>query len=420
MYSRQAIQNARFAARCASRPAAHVKPQFRAQKPRFQSTASEATSGNSGAGSHAAIGAVSGAAAAVTVGYIFYRQSGARDLVVASKQTKNYINSTTQKIKENTPEPNEALEWLRNAAQSYAAFIPGAKGYVDSAFNDLDAVRAKHGDEVDSIVKEAYGELRDVLKGGDISVFTAQQAWQVLVKHLGRIADLSGDAAQQIMDNHPKLKEKVGGNLDTLKQLGDQYGPEAKKEVDRTWQQISDIIKTGVNPANIEKIKSVVQEKVEKVKQLGDKAWEKGMEQAKPYLDKNPQIKKLVEENKDALKTGNVQELYEKVKTAVEKGDTGDLEGYVKDAASQAKDKAQQSGFDVDSVQKYAEQYMKKIPGGDQIMPKLQQLQEAASKHGDEAQKIFKDAVSEVTEVLKKHGDKAQSLAKEAKEDTKK
>lgn len=153
------------------------------------------------------------------------------------------------------------------------------------------------------------------------------------------------------MDNHPKLKEKVGGNLDTLKQLGDQYGPEAKKEVDKTWQQISDIVKTGISPANIEKIKSVVQEKVEKIKQLGDKAWEKGMEQAKPYLDKNPQVKKLIDENKDALMTGNVQELYEKVKTAVEKGDTGELEGYVKNAASQAKDKAQQSGFDVERAE---------------------------------------------------------------------
>jgi len=137
MFSRQATQNARFAARCARRPARTANPQFRTQQPRFQSTVSEATSGNSGAGSHAAIGAVSGAAAAITVGYIFYRQSGARDVVLASKKTKDYVNSATQKIKEQTPEPNEALEWLRNAAQSYAAFIPGAKGYVDSAFNDL-------------------------------------------------------------------------------------------------------------------------------------------------------------------------------------------------------------------------------------------------------------------------------------------
>jgi uncharacterized protein Yka (UPF0111/DUF47 family) len=410
MFSRQATQNARFAARCARRPARTANPQFRTQQPRFQSTASEAASGNSGAGSHAAIGAVSGAAAAVTVGYIFYRQSGARDVVLASKKTKEYVNSATQKIKEQTPEPNEALEWLRNAAQSYAAFIPGAKGYVDSAFNDLDAVRAKHGDEVDKIVREAYGELRDVLGNGDISVFTAQKAWSVLVKHLGRISDLSGDVAEQIMDNHPKLKEKVGGNMDILKQMGDQYGPEAKKEVERTWQQISDIVKTGVSPANIEKIKSVVQEKVDKLKQLGDKAWDKGMEQAKPYLDKNPQVKKLVEENADTLKSGNVQELYEKVKTAVEKGDMGDLESYVKSAA----DKAKQSGFGG------LDQYFDKIPGGDQIMPKLNQLQDAASKHGDEAQKIFKDAMSEVTEVLKKHGDRAQNLASKAKEDSKK
>ena len=418
MYSRQAIQNARFAARCASRPAAHVKPQFRAQKPRFQSTDSAST--GAATGQPALVGAISGAAAAVTVGYIFYRQSGARDVVQASKKTKEYVNATTQKIKENTPEPNEALDWLRNAAQSYAAFIPGAKGYVDAAFNDIDAIRAKHGDEVDAIVSDAYGELRDVLKGGDISVFTAQKAWQVLVKHLGRISDLSGDVAEQIMDNHPKLREKVGGNLDTLKQLGDQYGPEVKKEVDRTWGQISDIIKTGVSAANIEKIKSLVQEKVEKVKELGDKAFEKGLEQAKPYLDKNPQVKKLIDENKDALKTGNVQELYEKVKTAVEKGDTGDLEKYVKDAASAAKDKAKQYGVDTDSIQKYAEQYMNKIPGGGEILPKLQQLQKAASEHGDEAQKIFKDAMAEVTEVLKKHGEKAEKLAESAKEDAKK
>jgi hypothetical protein len=131
MLSRQAIQNARFAARSAGRPAMRTaKPQFRAQQSRFESTVSSgnATAGNAGAGSHAAIGAVSGAAAAVAVGYIFYRTSGARDIVVASKTTKSYVNSATKKLKETTPEPNEALAWLRNAAQSYAAFIPGAKG----------------------------------------------------------------------------------------------------------------------------------------------------------------------------------------------------------------------------------------------------------------------------------------------------
>jgi hypothetical protein len=412
MISRQAIQNARFAARSAGRPAMRTaKPQFRAQQARFETTVSSgATSGNSGAGSHAAIGAVSGAAAAVAVGYIFYRTSGARDVVMATKTTKSYVNSAAKKIKETTPEPNEALSWLRNAAQSYAAFIPGAKGVVDSAFDDLDSVREKHGDEVDSIVREAYEEMRTVLGNGDVSLVTAHKTWEVLSKHMSRIAELAGDSAQQIMDNHPQLKEKVGGNWDMLKEYGDKYGPEAKKEVDRTWKQVGDVVKTGVSPANIEKIKSIVQEKVEKLKKLGDEAWDKGMEQAKPYLDKNPKVKELVEQNADALKGGDVQQLYSRIKKAVENGDTGDLEGYVMSAANKAKD----SGFGG------LDQYLAKIPGGDQIMPKLSQLQEVAQKHGDEAQGIMKSAITEIGEILKKRGDEAAELAKKAKEDSKK
>jgi hypothetical protein len=388
-----------------------AKPQFRAQQARFETTVSSgATSGNSGAGSHAAIGAVSGAAAAVAVGYIFYRTSGARDVVMATKTTKSYVNSAAKKIKETTPEPNEALSWLRNAAQSYAAFIPGAKGVVDSAFDDLDSVREKHGDEVDSIVREAYEEMRSVLGNGDVSLVTAHKTWEVLSKHMSRIAELAGDSAQQIMDNHPQLKEKVGGNWDMLKEYGDKYGPEAKKEVDRTWKQVGDVVKTGVSPANIEKIKSIVQEKVEKLKKLGDEAWDKGMEQAKPYLDKNPKVKELVEQNADALKGGDVQQLYSRIKKAVENGDTGDLEGYVMSAANKAKD----SGFGG------LDQYLAKIPGGDQIMPKLSQLQEVAQKHGDEAQGIMKSAITEIGEILKKRGDEAAELAKKAKEDSKK
>lgn len=259
-------------------------------------------------------------------------------------------------------------------------------------------------------MREAYTELQDIAKNGQLSLLTAQKAWNVIVKHLGRIGDLTGDAGQQIMDNHPQLKDKVGGNLDKLKEMGASYGPDAKKEVDKTWQQISDIVKTGLSPENIEKIRKVVEEKVEKVKQLGDEAWKMGMEQAKPYLDKNPKVKELVEQNADKLKQGNVQELYQKIKSAVDSGDTGDLENYVTSAA----DKAKQSGFGG------LDQYLNKIPGGDQIIPKLNQMQEVAQKHGDEAQKIMKDAVSEISDILKKKSNEAEELAKKAKEDSKK
>jgi hypothetical protein len=409
MFSKRVAANAGNVARSTRRPiprSAHGN--VRTQTPRFQSTSSGPTASSGGGGaSSAAIGALTGSLATVSIGYLWYRQSGAREILAATKTTKDYVNTASKKLKESTPEPNEALDWLRSTAQSYAVFIPGARGYIDSAFNDIDAVREKHGDEVDNIVREAYSELQSIAKNGELSLLTAQKAWDVIIKHLGRIGDLAGDASQQILDNHPQLKEKVGGNLDMLKQMGDNYGPEAKKELDRTWEQISDVVKTGVSAQNITKIQKIVQEKVDKMKKLGDEAWKKGMEQAKPYLDKNPKVKELVEENADKLKQGNVQELYQKIKKAVESGSTGDLESYVKSAAKTAKD----SGFG---------DYLNKIPGGDQIIPKLGQLQEVAEKHGDEAQKLLKDAVSEISEILKKKGSEAEELAKKAKEDSKK
>jgi hypothetical protein len=65
----------------------------------------------------------------------------------------------------------------------------------------------------------------------------------------------------------------------------------------------------GIGIGTVEKIMQVVQEKYEKVKQMGDEVWKKGMEQAKPYLNKNPQIKEMIEKNQDALKSGNISEL---------------------------------------------------------------------------------------------------------------
>lgn len=414
MLSRRAASNASSAARCLRQSAPRsAKASIRPQQPRFQSTSTNtATSTNaSGPGaSHAAVGGIAGSLVTFGIGYYWYKSSGAAELVSASKTAKSYAQTATQKFKESTPEPNEALKWLRSTASSYAAFIPGARGYVDTAFDDIDAIRAKHGDEVDEIVKNAYEELRDVAGKNGLSLMTAEKSWNIIVKYLGQIGDLSGDAAQQIMDNHPKLKEQVGGNLDQLKQMGKNYGPEAKKELDKTWDQISDIVKTGVSAANVAKIKQVVDEKVELMKKLGDEAWKKGMEQAKPYLEKNPKVKEIVEENADSLKSGNVQELFQKIKKAVQDGDTGDLESYVQGFAKKAKD----SGFGG------MDKYLNKIPGGDQIIPKLTQIQEVASKHGEDAERIMKETVDEISKILKKKGDEASEVAKKAKNDAEK
>lgn len=343
-------------------------------------------------------------------GYGYYHFSGMKTVVKTASASKARLQKLTQGIQDAAPEPNEALKWLRNTTSQYAAFIPGAKPYVESAFNDLDKVHAKHGDEVDKIVTNAYDELKDATKSG-VSMDTAVKAWSILEKTMGQLGELAKDSASEIIDEHPELKEKFGGSLDQLKGLADSYGPEAKKELDQTYQQIKDVIKGGVSVETIHKVKQLIEDKTEKVKQMGDVAWKKGLEQAKPYLDKSPEVKKLVEENADALKQGNAGEIFAKVKDAVSSGNIDSLQDYVK----QASEKAKNSGFG-----KNIEQYTKMIPGGDEILPKLMKLQEVARTRGDEAEKILKEAFKDVQDVLTKKTNELEKLAGSAKKEAKK
>jgi hypothetical protein len=167
------------------------------------------------------------------------------------------------------------------------------------------------------------------------------------------MADLSADALGDIIDNNPQLKDKFGGSIDELKQMGDQYGPEAKKQVNDTWRQVRDIAAGGLTASN---------------------------------LDKNPQVKDLVEKNADALKQGNTKELFEKAKDAVESGRTGDLEGYINEEVEKAKSKGSQltGGTSL-------EQYIGQIPSGSEVLCKLKQLKEVAEKHTDESEKLVKE-----------------------------
>ena len=325
-------------------------------------------------------------------------------------QAQNTFKSYGQKIKSSSPdfEPNEAIEWLRSTAKSYAGIIPGASGYIDSAFDDIDAIRQKHAKEVDGIVREAYNELKDVSQEG-MTISAATKAWEILQKHLKRIGELAGDAAQDIINNHPALKDKVGGNLDQLKQMGEKYGPEAKKQVDETWDQIREIMKTGVSATTIPKVQKLVQDKVQKIQELGGKVYDQGMEKAQPLLEKSPEVKDLVQNNAQQLrKSANVSELYEKIKSAVESGSTDDLKSYVQSTVDKGKKAASSGGGGGSGL----EGLLKTIPGGSEIMPKLGELQQLAQEHGEEAEKIAKDTFKEIEGVLKKKISEASELTK--------
>jgi hypothetical protein len=175
-------------------------------------------------------------------------------------------------------------------------------------------------------------------------------------------------------------------------------------------KQISDIMKSGISVSTIGKVKSLVDDKTEKIKQLGDKAWTTGLEQAQPYLSKNPKIKELLEKNGDALKQGDVTTLFKKLSSGV---DSKDIESYVNDAVSKAKDTASSvTGINVDK-------YLGSIPGASDILPKINQLRELSEKHGKEAQDLAKETYDEISKVLQKRLSEAEKISQKAAKEAK-
>ncbi|KPM36783.1 hypothetical protein AK830_g9785 [Neonectria ditissima] len=384
----------------------------RRQQLRFQSTVTSSSSSSST--SHFATGLAGGVAgAALFYGAYSFTPAGqtASKINKAAKEAEKTYQTAAKKLQEKTPSPDQAINYIKEFAYSYVGWIPGGRAYVDTAFDDWEKVRKNHREEADELVNEAYKKFQDVSKQG-LSLETASKAYDVLADLSKKVASLAGDAVSDIIDNHPQVKEKLGGNIDQLKQFGDQYGPEAKKQVDDTWKQVKEIFAGGFGAASLEKARKLIEEKTEEVKKLGDEAWKKGLEQAKPLLDKNPKVKELVEENADALKQGNISELFEKVKSAADSGSLGDLEGYVKKATEQVKSKGSDGWVDV-------EKYLKMIPDGGSILEKLQQLREVADKHKEDGEKLFKETVEELKQVLDKKSDKAQKIVENAKKDAK-
>lgn len=384
---------------------------------RFQSTTQSAGSASSGS-SHFASGVAGGVAgAAALYGIYLMTPSGqaARKINKAAREAQKQYKEAAEKLQQSTPNVDQAIDRIKQFAYSYVAWVPGGRAYVDAAFKDLDTLRKNHGDDVDKIVTDAYRRIQDISKQ-KLSLDTAAKVYDVLADVTKQLGALAGDAFTDILDNHPQLKEKVGPGVDQLKQMGEEYGPEAKKAVDETWQQVREILAGGFSVQTAAKIKQLIEEKKEQVKKLGDQAWQKGLEQAKPYLDKNPQVKELVEKNADLLKQGNATELFNRVKKAAESGDLGDLQDYVNKAVEKAKSKGSQAAG---SFGDQYEQFFKMIPEGSEIMPKLQQLSQVFKEHSKEGEQLLRETAEDLKKLLEEKTQKAQKLAESAKKDAK-
>lgn len=175
-------------------------------------------------------------------GYGWYHTSGLKTAVQTSKDVKAYLQSTRDsvvaKAKETAQNPSQALAYLRSVAKSYAGVIPGAQGYVDKTFDELDALHDEHGSEMDKILSETTGELHRVASEGGADTKTATQVYEVLSSSIKKLQELGKKAGSDMLERNPAIKEKLGSGYEQLVSLAGRAGPEGKKALDEVSQQV--------------------------------------------------------------------------------------------------------------------------------------------------------------------------------------
>lgn len=159
-----------------------------------------------------------------------------------SKEVKAYLQPTRDtvvaKAKGTIKNRSQALAYLRSVAKSYAGVIPGAQGYVDKTFDELDVLHDEHGPEMDKILSEATGELQRVASEGGADTKTATRVYEVLSNSIKKMQDLGKKASSDLLERNPAIKEKLGSGYEQLASLAGRAGPEGKKALDEVSQQV--------------------------------------------------------------------------------------------------------------------------------------------------------------------------------------
>ncbi|KAI0165555.1 hypothetical protein GGR57DRAFT_447895 [Xylariaceae sp. FL1272] len=382
---------------------------------RFQSTRSSwAPDAGRPGNSHLIAGAAGGVAAGVVL-YAMYLMTPAgkalRTINKAAKEINQKYQEAAKKLQGQTPGFDDAIQYMKDFLYSYVSWVPGGRAYVDTVFKDVETLKENHREEVNQIVSDAYRQLQDLSRSG-LSMETATRAYSILTDVAKRFGDLAGDALDSILDNHPQVKEKFGGSIEQLKEMGENYGPEAKKQVEETWKEAKEILGGGLSVANLNKVRSLFQDKLQIVQKLGDEVWNKALEEAKPYLSKNSKVKELIEKNASVLKKGNAKELFEEAKKAIESGNTSSLEEFINKAKSRGSQSSSMS-FGLDQY------FTKMIPNGSEILEKAQQLKEVAENHTEEGEKLLRETMEELKQVLEKKSERAKQIVEKAKRNAK-
>lgn len=333
--------------------------------------------------SHALAGLAGGVAVLGGL-YAYYHISGTAKVVQTARGAVEQAQQAKDKIVGSSPSPKDAVNLLKGVVKSYAGAVPGSGQLVDSTFDQLEFLADKYGDDVNRIAKKTYSDVQAAISD---SKNTGEAIMKSLQDASQRLSELAGDKGQQLLDQalqkQPELRKAVGDAHKEFQQLVETQsvvcpdsflssscllneslsGPKARDIALATYSSAAAIVsKGGFNSETVDKLKQLLSEK-------------------------SNQLKKLAEDSGADV--------------------SGKFDTLRKEASSQ---------FD-DSV-------LKKIPGFEEVSQiinnnDLKSLRDAASKHGDEANKILHQTYDEIKEVLRRRAGEAQKVAENASKDAK-
>uniref|UniRef100_A0A0W0FE72 Uncharacterized protein n=1 Tax=Moniliophthora roreri TaxID=221103 RepID=A0A0W0FE72_MONRR len=135
----------------------------------------------------------------LVVGYAYYHLSGIKNAIDTAKQAKQYLIQTRESVIQR--HPNEAVEYLRKAAKSYATLVPGSNLVIDRIFNSIDAIVEEHQEEASEILLQAQVKIQEIIKRKELgNVELSAEIMEVLGVHLTALGLLGAKAGGQLVD----------------------------------------------------------------------------------------------------------------------------------------------------------------------------------------------------------------------------
>ncbi|KAF8424853.1 hypothetical protein EV426DRAFT_716515 [Tirmania nivea] len=443
-----------------------IAPAPRTASRRFQSATNRAKNGTTANVTQSPLVAgLAGGFVALTGVYIWYHMSGTakvmktlRSTAETAEKVKDTVKDTVKDKLPEAPASKQALKYIRNAAKSYANLLPGgANEKMDSAFDQLeDLASGPQAEEVQNLVNETYTELRKIFSEGGFDAHTAEMVKDVLEDKGKKLRRLVGDVGQQLLDKTPGLEDALkrsgaGDVLSDITRISKETGPEATKIVQDMYRELEQLLGNqsstgaGTDPTKIYKAVTIIRDKSDHVRRLGQKATEQAWNDAygdllsnkDGFLDLLPShVREYMEENVEALKraaleTGGVGGVYEVIGIIRQNAQNGGegakkIKDYVEDKVKQMSYGGKggmvdssllgSEGNNWDNIISRAENYLKQMPGGDKLLqktPQARDIMELFQHKSPQARRLAEEAVQEVSEVLNRKVEEAKRLARE-------